>query len=485
MSSPEANTHSPIANHEADVIILGAGAAGLSAAWALAEKGKSVCVIERDEQVGGLSKSVRRDGFTFDLGGHRVLTREAAIMERLKSLLGQELLVRPRKSRIRFRRRYYTYPLSGKELLVKLPPWTSARCLGGYALTRLMSRIRQPADDSLEAWLVNRFGRALYELYFRPYSEKLWGRSPKAISSDWAVQRISLLNLSDVILRLFGLRKGTPKTYASEFYYPAHGIGTIWEKAADIVTQSGGTVLLGCSVDGICADDGAVRNIRCRRGDRELVVRADTYVSTIPLPACVQTIEPQASAAALEAARSLEFRSVRFLNIMLDLPQVSDNTWIYASDPDTLFFRIQEPRNWSPASAPEGKTSLILEIACDAGDEIWCAGDDEIYTRCTEDLARMGFDVANATLGYFSTRAEHAYPIYDLQYTDKLRTLRPPLDAFHNLICCGRQGLFRYNNMDHSMHMGFLAADVILGKASRDVIWQVGTEGEIFERGIV
>ena len=183
MSSPEANTHSPIANHEADVIILGAGAAGLSAAWALAEKGKSVCVIERDEQVGGLSKSVRRDGFTFDLGGHRVLTREAAIMERLKSLLGQELLVRPRKSRIRFRRRYYTYPLSGKELLVKLPPWTSARCLGGYALTRLMSRIRQPADDSLEAWLVNRFGRALYELYFRPYSEKLWGRSPKAISS--------------------------------------------------------------------------------------------------------------------------------------------------------------------------------------------------------------------------------------------------------------------------------------------------------------
>lgn len=468
----------------ADVAILGAGAAGLSAAWLLAEAGKNVCVVERDRQVGGLSKSVRREGFTFDLGGHRVLTREERVLERLKALLGDELLVRSRKSQIRFRRNYYAYPLSGHDLVLKLPPWTSAHCFAGYVASRLKGLVRSPRDDSLEAWIVNRFGRALYELYFGPYSEKLWGRSPSEISSDWAVQRISLLDLTDVILRLLHLRKGTPKTYAAEFYYPSHGIGTIWEKVADVVTDAGGQVLLNTSATRIETGEAGALAVVAERDGTAMRIEADTLVSTIPLPALVAALDPAQAQPVLDAALGLEFRSVRFLNVMLDLPQVSDNTWIYASDQDTLFFRIQEPRNWSPHNAPEGSTSLILEIACDAGDETWRASDDEILVRCMEDLKRMGFDVADAVLGHFSTRAEHAYPIYDLQYTDKLRTLRPALDAIPDLICCGRQGLFRYNNMDHSMHMGFLAAEVALGRQPREVVWQVGTEGEIFERGI-
>ncbi len=465
----------------ADVAVLGAGAAGLSAAWKLVEAGKKVCVVERDGQVGGLSKTVRRGGFSFDLGGHRIITDEPEVLERLQSLMGEELLVRPRRSQIRFRQRYYSYPLEARDLVTKLPPWTSLRCFAGYLWTHATRRLLRPEDDSLEAWIVNRFGRPLYELYFGPYTEKLWGCSPREISSDWAVQRISLLNLGDVILRLLRLRKDTPKTYATRFYYPRRGIGSIWERVADLVRGAGGQVRLNCSVREVRPQEGLVA---CETPQGRLDVRADIIVSTIPMPALVAGVWPSPDAAAQEAARSLRFRSIRFLNLMLDLPQVSENTWIYASDPELLFFRIQEPRNWSPWSAPEGRTSLILEIACNEGDEVWSADDASIRERCLADLKSIGFDVADAVIGAFSTRAAHAYPVYDLEYARKLRVIRSALEPIDGLICCGRQGLFRYNNMDHSMHMGFLAADAVLGRAPKDAVWRVAAEGEIFERDV-
>ncbi len=467
--------------YEADVAILGAGAAGLSAAWLLCEAGKSVCVVEHDVRVGGLSQSVTRNGFTFDLGGHRIISDEERVLDRLKSLMGDDLLLRPRTSRIRFRHEYYSYPLEAKELLRKLPPWTSLRCLGGYMLTHLLRCVRKPEDESLEAWIANRFGRPLYDLYFGPYTEKLWGRSPAEISADWAVQRISLLNLGDVILRMLHLRKGTPKTYAQQFYYPRAGIGMIWERVADLVRDAGSTVLLECGVEEVRPQEGRVT---CRRSGQTIEVRAKDIVSTIPAPSFIHALRPAPDAAVVAAVDRLEFRGIRFLNLMLDMPQVSANTWIYASDADTLFFRIQEPRNWSPHNAPDGQTSLILEIACNEGDGTWTASDDAIYARCIADLRRMGFDVEAQTLGYFSTRAAHAYPVYGLDYTEKLRTIWEGIKPLDRVICCGRQGLFRYNNMDHSMHMGFLAADAILGVVPRDAVWQVGTEGAIFERDV-
>ncbi|MBM4047212.1 MAG: hypothetical protein FJ279_19075, partial [Planctomycetes bacterium] len=235
---------------------------------------------------------------------------------------------------------------------------------------------------------------------------------------------------------------------------------------------------LNSRVTGIALDGDRVTSVKLAQNGE---IACDYLIATIPLPELVQMLRPPPEARYLEVARRLGFRSIRFLNILINRPQVSDNTWIYVPETDILFFRVQEPKNWSPQNAPEGKTSLILEIACNVGDAVWSAPDDEIYRRCCADLNRMGFDIERDTIRYFSTRVPHGYPVYDLEYRAKLSALYELTGRIRNLICCGRQGLFRYNNMDHSMKMGFLAADHVLRGASREAIFRVGVEASLFE----
>ena len=463
------------------VVIMGAGPAGLCVGWKLIKNNVQVEVIELENQVGGLCRSIRKKGYIFDLGGHRFISKYKELLRDVGEIMGETLELRPRKSQIRLRGKYYAYPLDAKDLVTKMNAFVSIRCLIDYLMTTFKNKISHREDISLEDWIVNRFGRSLYNIYFGPYSEKLWGVSPTTISADWAAQRISLINLWDVFLRLLGKQKDRPTTYATEYFYPKEGIGQIPERIAEIITEGGGKVHLNTKVIRINATENKVTGVVVKKNGKEVTLTGDFYVSTIPLPEFVASIDPPVEEKYLDVAKKMRFRALRFMNVLIDDEKVSNNTWIYIPEDQYLFFRVQEPRNWGLGTVPAGKTSLILEIACDVGDEVWKADDDSIMKRCVNDLKKLGFDIEGKINDYFSTKVKHAYPIYDLDYNNKLKASFELFMRYNNLAVCGRQGLYRYNNMDHSMIMGYITAEHILNGKPRSEILKIACEREVFE----
>lgn len=469
-------------NKDKKIIILGAGPAGLSAAWKLSLANMDVEVLELESQVGGQCRTIKHKEYLFDLGGHRFITQNTELAKEIYSLMNNEIIDRPRKSSIRLKGKYFNYPLDGKDLLKNLDLSLSIKCFADYLWTTLKNKFIPKPDKSFEDWVVNRFGRSLYNLYFGPYSEKLWGIAPTEISADWAAQRISLLNLWDVFLRLLGKKKKMPKTYATKFYYPEKGIGRIPERMAEVIIEKGCKIHLNSKVKAVKSNGNKIISVKYVTNGVEKTISGDFIISTIPLPDFIKGLEPKLSTSCLEAVNSLNFRALKFLNITLDKNIISDNTWIYIPEEQYIFMRIQEPKNWSPYNSPEGKTSIILEIACNVGDRIWNASDKEIYERCIEDLKQVGFnDIREKTIDYFTTTLEHAYPIYKLNYKQLLKTIFAEINSFENLICCGREGLFRYNNMDHSIEMGLLTAEHILFGLPKNEIYKIANEEGLFE----
>lgn len=463
------------------VIVLGAGPAGLAAAWKLAQKGQEVIVLEKESQVGGICRSIKYKDFSFDLGGHRFITKDHDLSREIKNLMGDELITTPRKSVIRLRGKYFQYPLEFKNLFINMDKVFLIRSLIDYFYSVGTKKLFHKKDDSFEDWIVNRFGRTLYDIYFGMYTEKLWGISPKQISADWAAQRISLLNLWDVLLRLLGKKSGRPKTYALEFAYPKQGIGRICERMKQEIEKKGGKIYLNSKVKNIILEEEFIKMITYEEDGRQRDISGDWYISTIPMPDFIKGIRPQIMGEYLKVAEAMAFRSVRFLNLLIDLPSISDNTWIYIPEKDYMFFRIQEPRNWSSLSAPEGKTSLILEISCNQGDQIWSAPEEVIFKRCVNDLNRLGLFDTSKISEHFTTSIEHGYPIYDLDYKIKIKKSMELLRGIENLIPIGRQGLYRYNNMDHSIKMGLLTGEHIVHGGLETRIFSIASESVAFE----
>ena len=447
------------------VVVLGGGAAGMMAAYTLARAGAEVTVLERETRVGGLCGTHERDGFRFDLGGHRFISRNRELHDLIQELLGDALLLRTRSSVVLHGGRRYQYPLDLDDVLKQVPLSRAAQIVSSYASERMRQSVSPRADVSFEDWVSHRFGRALYDDFFGPYTEKLWGLPPTEISADWASQRISLLSLSDVMLRLFGLRRGGARTYARSYHYPKLGIGEIFERMAARMIAAGGKLLGGAVVTGLDLHRGRVTGVRYQRAGVERELPCDAIVSTLALPLLARMLGKDALPVNVErSADRLRFRAIRLCNVMLDLPEVSPHTWMYVSEPRYLMTRIQEPRQRSPFAAPAGKTSLMLEIPCHVGDRVWTASDDDIYARCMDDLERLGFaHVARATLGHFSTFVPEGYPIYHLDYQRDRQTLFGYVAAeAANLVSCGRQGAFRYIFMDTAMEMGIAAAAAVL-----------------------
>ncbi len=443
-------------------VVLGAGAAGLSAALELARNDHPVTVVDLETSPGGLCRTVERDGFRFDLGGHRFISRDDSLVDSVRELLGSDLLEATRRSAILLHGKRYRYPLEPLDLARNLSLTLGLRGFADFLRQKVVQRQTPGERESFQDWTISRYGRTFYELFFGPYSEKLWGIPPDQLSSDWAAQRISLIDLADVVLRLLRLRRNGTRTYALRYFYPRKGIGQIFTAMADAVTAKGGEVLLGTRVVGIGSGKTRVSEVHLESEDGSFTLPCDQVISTIPLPDLARMLRPD-SLDVRAAANQLGFRGVRFLNILLDREDVSPNTWQYVADPRYLATRIQEPRRRSPWSAPASRTSLMLEIPCEVGGDVWGQPDDRLLDRCLDDLDQLGIHVASDVLGCFSTRITHGYPVFRLGYRNPRDSLLAGVDQMENVITCGRQGTFRYIFMDTAMQMGRMAARKAIG----------------------
>ncbi|MEX2207151.1 MAG: FAD-dependent oxidoreductase [Myxococcota bacterium] len=431
-----------------DVAVLGAGPAGLACAWELASRGARVVVLEASAHVGGLAATTERDGFRFDQGGHRFLTRWPELLERVTKLMGDELLRVDRHSVVVSEGRRFGYPLELADLLRNVPLRRGLHYLASWAGERL----RRPARDesTFEGWMVRRFGPALYAEFFAPYSRKLWGIEPSRLSSDWAPQRIGSFDLGFALRDLFGLARTRPRTVARRFLYPRLGMGQLFDAIAHEVERLGGSIRTEARIVGLALEGGRVRAARTAAGELE----ARAFVSTLPLPELARL---------LGAHAHLRFRGLRFLNLMLDAPAQLGSTWAYLSDGAGLVSRVQEPARRSPFMVPPGRGSLQLELPGSPGEPGFELDDDALFARAWPEVARAGLVIPAGVSGFFSSRAPYAYPLFDRATAAELTRARASASRFTNLALAGRQGRFSYVFADRAMEEGIAAARRILG----------------------
>lgn len=457
----------PAACAEVDVVVLGAGPAGLAAADELLAHGLSVLVVELADEPGGLCRSFERRGFFFDQGGHRFITRNRQLFDRIRELLGDRLRVRERHSVIRIEGREYRYPLDFAEVLKGEGVGGVARILASYLISRFRDAFRQRAGagpDSLESWVRRHFGGAIYVRFFRDYTRKLWGLEGSEISGDWAGRRISQLDLRDFARHVFGKKAPVPRTFAARYSYPRHGIGEIFGTLARRIQEAGGVLSTSSRAIGLPTEGPLAVELATPAGQRE--VRCEHIISTIPLPDLVDLLG--APDDIRRSARRLRFRGLRFLNLLLEGPPLSDRTWMYVPEKRFMMTRVQFPGNRSPENCPPGMTSVQLEIPCDPGNAIWEVSDSELLERCLPQLAELGFDVGARLLDGFSTRARHAYPIYTLDYRSSLDLVLAWIHRQPRIQTCGRQGQFSYIFFDRAMESGLRAASRITGVPAID-----------------
>jgi protoporphyrinogen oxidase len=463
------------------VLVLGAGLTGLSAADELSGAGVPCLVLERHPSVGGLAGGVRLGGFGFDFGPHRFHTPDPRIERYFTDLFPDGAYLKPRrKSEIQLVGRRFAYPLELGDVVRKLDFMDNLRAFVDYLVSSLRRRLARPVEGSFEDWVVNRFGRTLYDLYFRPYTEKLWGVPTADISSDWAAQRISLVSLFDVLKRLVAKGFGEePRTYAREFHYPEAGICELARRIAKRALAAGAELRLGSEVVGFGTSRGGFEVTVERKAGDAYRESATAVISTIPLPRLEGMFDPSPGAEVLRAAGGLRSRAVVFDHLAFEGGTLSDNHWIYFPEPLYVFNRVSEPANFSPKLTPPGRASVTFEVSCDAGDALWRMGRDELVGRNLRGLREVGLGIGAPTAHTVSYQS-HAYPIYDRGYRERLRVCLDHLNRHPGLITTGRQGLFRYGNMDHAVIMGRKAALALLGKIDREEAQAVGTMREYF-----
>ncbi|WP_345784018.1 NAD(P)/FAD-dependent oxidoreductase [Synoicihabitans lomoniglobus] len=464
--------------------MVGAGPAGLTTACAAQESGAwTVTVLEKDPvYVGGISRTVRYQGWRFDIGGHRFFSKSEEINRWWKKRLPGEFIQVRRLSRILYRRKFYDYPLRPMNALGNLGVWTSGLCGLSYAWARLRP-VR--SEVSFEDWVVNRFGRRLFEIFFRTYTEKVWGIPTHQISADWAAQRIKGLSLSRALIDAFrprGKNRGeVVKTLIDTFAYPRFGPGQMWEKAADDVRAAQGRVLLDRGVTRIDHRNGRVIAVECTAPAGAVErYEGDAFVLSMPLRESVMALDPPAPAAIREAARQLSYRDFLTVALIVDGENPFPDNWIYIHDPDVLLGRIQNYRNWSEAMvAEDNATCLGLEYFCFEGDGLWTMSDAELVELGKAELAQLNLIEPGRVREGVVVRMEKAYPVYDAEYRSRVDTIREFLGTLTNLQVVGRNGMHRYNNQDHSMMTGLLAAKNL---TARDFdLWRVNTDAEYHE----
>jgi protoporphyrinogen oxidase len=472
------------------VICIGAGPAGLTAAYKLTAAGAQVTLLERDPvHVGGISRTETYKGFRFDVGGHRFFSRSREIEALWDEILGDQLINRPRKSRIFYQGKLFDYPLRAFDALSKLGFLESAHCMLSYLRVRLFP-IRNP--KTFEDWVSNQFGRRLFNIFFRSYTEKVWGMKCKEISADWAAQRIKGLSLGgavrNALIPAWLRRKGnTPKTLVEQFRYPRLGPGQMWETAAEKVKNAGGEVRLGMEVNRLVrnAETGewTVHAKDPEGGQHEF--QADHVISSAAISELAEYLEPRLPEPVLTAARALHYRD--FVTVALIIKDIDcfDDNWIYIHDSMVRVGRIQNFKSWSPHLVPDPDLNCLgLEYFCFKGDGLWEARDEDLVRLADEELIQLGLVTPGHVIDGTVIRQPKAYPVYNESYEERVALFRSWLEKhMPELHLVGRNGMHKYNNQDHAMMTALLTAENILAGERRWDVWRVNQDAEYHEVG--
>ncbi len=439
------------------VTVLGAGLAGLSAAEELVRRGHEVTVLEKESGHGGLAATVRRNGFVYDLGPHRFHTSNSQILDFVKDLPEIDLLELNRVSRIRLIDRYFDYPLAFSNVLSTMPLHKGVGMILSFLWEKVRGFFAPREQESFEGWVLSRFGRGLYDLYLAPYNEKLWGIKPSQLSADWASQRITVPSMAGLIKETIAPSEETVRSLVSTFHYPRGGIGEICRGLASKITEMGGLILFSTEPTGMKrTSDGWCVEFENRK------IVCDWVINTIPVNNYTTLLGKILSKEVHKAAANLEFRALVFLTVLLNEDVEPSDHWIYTSEDRYLFNRLSIPCNFDP----DVPSQVVFEFSCQENDKIWNMSRDELLAATVPGAEHLGLFSGDMVLGADVIRRPHAYPIYDLNYARNTSVILDALEGVANSVTCGRQGLFRYNNMDHSIEMGKYAALEILGEAS-------------------
>lgn len=448
------------------VVILGAGPAGLGAAYYLSLKGHSVSVIDRAHYLGGASASFKIKDYIVDYGPHAFHIKNKEIVKIVEDLVGDDCVKVKRNSRLILDGKNLQYPLNIKEALFKISPILSFKIIFDYLKVKAVRAInpKKHKIGSFEDWGIDAFGYTLYRLAFGDYSEKMWGISGKKLARELAQQKLLKLDLKKLILKVFGFGDSTLEGGIKEFYdlYPRFGIGTIFDKMSEaILKENGSKIHLDAQVTGIESIEGKAAKVHIKNSEKKEVIVADYIVSSIPLKYLANYLIPQGGEKLSEILAPLNYRDVRIIYIVLDKDYYSDVHWFYLLDPHFRFNRLSEQKNLNKESSPAGKTVISLDISCNRGDRIWNMHDDELFKIALSDIGHMGIKKSHI-LDYFTLKLEDVYPIYNLGFKNNFDELIKILSKFRNVYSTGRQGLFLNNDIHDSMEMGMLAAKFLL-----------------------
>jgi protoporphyrinogen oxidase len=480
---------------DAEIFVIGAGPAGLTAAYCLSKEARSVLVIERDPAyVGGISRTVDYKGFLFDIGGHRFFSKAKEVVTLWQEILPDDFITRPRLSRIYYNGKFFSYPLKAFEALLKLGIFTSAACMMSYAYTKVFPVA--PARTFHE-WVRNQFGERLFQIFFKTYTEKVWGMSCDEISADWAAQRIKGLDLTTAVLD--GLKRSlrfgrkasrddtsgeTAKTLIESFQYPRKGPGMMWDAAARKIKALGNRILMGRELVRLEFDNDRKLwriEVATAAGERESYT-ARHVISSAPVRELVERISPVPIS--LLHARALRYRDFLTVALMVRKDGLFPDNWIYIHDPSVKVGRVQNFRSWSPEMVPEGMSCLGLEYFCFEGDGLWNAPDSELIELAKKEVAQIGLVSSDEVVDACVVRQAKAYPVYDEEYRDNVAAIRLDLEgSYPTLHMVGRNGMHKYNNQDHAMMTAMLTARNILSGERHYDVWNVNEDAEYHEAG--
>ena len=470
----------------ADTIVMGAGPAGLTAAYELAKNGCTSVVVEQSDKVGGISRTETYKGYRFDIGGHRFFTKVGEVQQIWKEILGDEFIQVPRLSRIYYRGKFFDYPLSIVSTLNNLGVVDSGLSVLSYLKSRTQAKLNPgPEAENLEDWVIERFGDRLYRTFFKSYTEKVWGIPCNQIQAEWAAQRIKGLSLKKAVINaLFG--SNDTKTLIKEFDYPIYGPGMMWERCQQILESKGSPVHMETRVTKVEHDGNRIQRVLVQKNtpqkDGEVTeLSADTYVSSIPITVLAKQLDPAPPQAVLDAANGLKYRDFLIVPLVINIKDIFPDNWIYIHSPEFKVGRIQNFKNWSAAMVPDpNKTCVGMEYFCSEGDRLWEMSNEELIALATQEIVGLGLvpDIKAVEDGTV-IRQKKAYPVYDGEYRQHLDVIQQYLRRFENLQTVGRNGMHRYNNQDHSMLTGLLAAKNILGE--QHDLWSVNVERSYHE----